>query len=683
MEDKKLKEITGNLVIYTLNCGTFICEKCANDPEGFFKRAFSNTVKGAVIDDQIKQFKASFESQRKELDQLLNADNFSRIRTLLDDMLTAKLDRIPYVRNASFSQDYICLQDTRTRILEEIREWVEAEPPSDSKGASLFLLTGFAGSGKSAIAHTIAYRFSAGLDTTRGRLGSSFFFKALSDTEHEKRSAAALFSNISRELASQPENREWKKALGSIIDARFALINSPAPSARFDNLIRDPSQYLTVNFIDPVLIVIDSLDECKSAPVERKALLTILSSHLHEFPSNFRIFVTSRPEDELTNLKFPEGSHVERRDLETWQKDSIDQDLQRYYESRLGDLDESVTSSLDTRWPSRSWVAELIQRSEGLFQWAFTMCRELVAPGQVPVKFLNDVIQSKSGLGAMDKLYEEVLRDKFGSDPVQTKGVCSVLGFILCVRTPLPVSSLIALGETPDTAGSTQSVVRHLGSVLAGVSTDSELTSPIHAYHTSFLDFLFREGRSNLYHIDRLVQDKAIVEACLRVLTSEKLRFNICDIKSSHLSLDSSQVEAVANWLQRCGLGHLIYASQFWSVHLAQTAFDADLAALLHTFIRRKFLFWLELLAGIGQVHGAGNALKSMVSWAQHVRRYPRLRAFACPIRKRRGKIRQQLRGYHRSKPSAHLPLCTPFRSHHKPDIETILASIRRHDTSS
>ncbi|KDQ10762.1 hypothetical protein BOTBODRAFT_75706, partial [Botryobasidium botryosum FD-172 SS1] len=62
-----------------------------------------------------------------------------------------------------------CLSDTREALLEEIWQWIKCSDTSD--GAKIFCLTGVAGSGKSAIAHTVARRCHE-----EGLLASSFFF---------------------------------------------------------------------------------------------------------------------------------------------------------------------------------------------------------------------------------------------------------------------------------------------------------------------------------------------------------------------------------------------------------------------------------------------------------------------------------------------------------------------------
>jgi adenylylsulfate kinase-like enzyme len=82
----------------------------------------------------------------------------------------------------------LCLPDTRVQILHQIREWADG---NDTR--HIFWLNGWAGTGKSTIARTIAREHF-----DRGKLGASFFFsKGDKDTSH----AGKFVTTIARQLA--------------------------------------------------------------------------------------------------------------------------------------------------------------------------------------------------------------------------------------------------------------------------------------------------------------------------------------------------------------------------------------------------------------------------------------------------------------------------------------------------
>ena len=102
-----------------------------------------------------------------------------------------------YATNARSNSEKVCLPNTQTAILDKIFQWVASDTLSASDGdgehKSIFLLHGWAGTGKSTIANTVAQRLLA-----MERLGSSFCF---SRDDRINRNAANMFSTIARDMA--------------------------------------------------------------------------------------------------------------------------------------------------------------------------------------------------------------------------------------------------------------------------------------------------------------------------------------------------------------------------------------------------------------------------------------------------------------------------------------------------
>ena len=100
-----------------------------------------------------------------------------------------------YSQNARFNPEKVCLPNTQTAILDKIFEWVASDTlaAGDGERKSIFLLHGVAGTGKSAIANTIASRLFA-----MKRLGGSFCF---SRDDLVNRNAENMFSTIARGMA--------------------------------------------------------------------------------------------------------------------------------------------------------------------------------------------------------------------------------------------------------------------------------------------------------------------------------------------------------------------------------------------------------------------------------------------------------------------------------------------------
>ncbi|GJJ11210.1 hypothetical protein Clacol_005442 [Clathrus columnatus] len=95
--------------------------------------------------------------------RILKGDAKSLYRFLIDRIL---LDEMPYAQNSGYLPEKGCLPGTRQELITEFFDWVKDDVPK-----RVFLLLGQAGSGKSAVAHTIASVFDE-----QERLGSFFPF---------------------------------------------------------------------------------------------------------------------------------------------------------------------------------------------------------------------------------------------------------------------------------------------------------------------------------------------------------------------------------------------------------------------------------------------------------------------------------------------------------------------------
>lgn len=114
------------------------------------------------------------------------------------------LNDMPYASGARYVQEKGCLPGTREAIIQEIYDILN-NPAEDAP--RVCLLTGVAGSGKSAVAHSIARLYDE-----QQRLGSSYCF-ARSDVA--KRNPQNVFSTISRDLSDH--DPQFKSALWAVV----------------------------------------------------------------------------------------------------------------------------------------------------------------------------------------------------------------------------------------------------------------------------------------------------------------------------------------------------------------------------------------------------------------------------------------------------------------------------------
>jgi ABC-type dipeptide/oligopeptide/nickel transport system ATPase component len=178
-------------------------------------------------------------------------------------------------------------------LLDDIWRWIN-EADAEKNKAEIFLLAGVAGSGKSAIAHSVAQR-----SHKDGLLASSFFFNR---DIPERRVPQRLFSTLAHDLATLTKGVE--EHIGHSL-AKDRSLASASQSRQFDELILKP--FIRHHINRPIVIVIDALDEgCDSETI------AILRDEVPKLPGTFRIFITTRAKDEImTDLL--EMDHVQTR----------------------------------------------------------------------------------------------------------------------------------------------------------------------------------------------------------------------------------------------------------------------------------------------------------------------------------------------------------------------------------
>ncbi|KAG1819391.1 hypothetical protein DFJ58DRAFT_739431 [Suillus subalutaceus] len=184
---ESMRGIVGKVAQQTIECARFIREY--SETESFWKR-YNNALDGLM-----QQFR----------------DQTDRDVAIFVHSAGEKLDLsgMVYAGGAGLDTAKQCLSGTRTDILSQIIEWINSSGDSVPR---VMWLSGPAGKGKSAIAHTIANWFNE-----TGGLGSCFCFdrRREADRRHEK-----IFSTIARDLADRDPG--MKRALADAQGCKLA-----------------------------------------------------------------------------------------------------------------------------------------------------------------------------------------------------------------------------------------------------------------------------------------------------------------------------------------------------------------------------------------------------------------------------------------------------------------------------
>lgn len=497
---------------------------------------------------------------------------------------------IPYAEGARFNPDKGCLLGTRGAILDEIAEWINH--PNGDQVPRVFFLSGVAGSGKSAIAHTIAKQFDQ-----LGRLASSFCFDK---SYQEQRPPHNLFRTMTLDIADL--DHQWKISLCNSLQGKRSLRTTTAVGEQFENFILKPSDDLAT--AGPMVVVVDALDE-SGDPDARRALLDVIANKMSKLPANFRVLITSRPEKDICD-RLEGRKHVFSKHMDSIGQNVNEADISLYIQTQLGDV-----SGLDQKWPNKGWLQLLVESADGLFQWAFTAC-SAIKDARGPFNAAELLEHFVSAANGLDGLYTEILRQAFDLDsPRAMDRFQLIMGRILGAMEPLTVASLAALQSEGEEAYIAKLVVQLLGSLLSGVTQENVVVQPL---HTSFRDYLTTEERSAAFFVDLSPQDKHLALACWRVMKAE-LQFNICHLETSYLK--NSDIHGLDSLIAKYISPHLSYACRFWASHAEAVLPEPETLGILKGFFDHYFLYWLEVLSLIGELPKASLALQTSIDWVK------------------------------------------------------------------
>ena len=480
---------------------------------------------------------------------------------------------MPYAFGARFQREKGCLPGTRETLLRDICDTLNN---ADEVAPRVCLLIGVAGSGKSAVAHSIARLYYE-----QGRLGSSYCFAR---TDVARRNPQNLFSTIARDLSDH--DLQYRTALWGVVKGDRALRTSQSPLEQVEKFIIEPSKHL--HSIGPLVIVVDALDESGDW-TSRRQLLRAISEKITQntLPTNLRFLITARPEDDILTA-FPPSPHVVCRQMGDISRQVVDSDIEKFIYHSLHGYTE-----LEDSWPDREWCRLLVHHSQQLFQWASTACNFIEGEGAIglnPRKRLNKLLQAANAGGghSLDALYNTILSQLFVLDDTQQE-FRTVMAIVLALHEPLSLTSLCTLlGGDLDM----RAIIKPMGSLLDGVFDEQK---PIRPLHTSFRDFLLDEVRSSVFHVQTLPRNSLRLGRALLACMRSSLKFNICDIKDSRIR--NIAIPDLSNRVKKAIPPYLSYSCQYWMHHLQHTDCTPDLLNEVTLFFKTFFPYWLEAIS--------------------------------------------------------------------------------------
>ncbi|EGN97592.1 hypothetical protein SERLA73DRAFT_110872 [Serpula lacrymans var. lacrymans S7.3] len=498
-----------------------------------------------------------------------------------------------------------CLPGTRVEVLSLLSDWLDKDG-----GSPICWLNGLAGSGKSAIAQSIAEKYAG-----QGRLAASFFF---SRREVRRSTAQTFFPTISLQIMSFfPSIRP---AVLSAIDDDGS-IPTKILREQMQHLIQEPLLSLKESLSSPAVIVVDSLDECEHDYMVLE-LITLLAELLRACTIPLRILFTSRTESHI-QAKFNEPEIQVMTHAMELRAFNAEDDIRSYLKHSFGEIVErhQILRHVAAPWPSEHDFNSVVEKSSGLFIFATTVVKFVEDRHHDPRMRLGKVLNEETSSDPASSAYTDLnilYLDIICISP-QVDHCQLLLGVIRYVSEPISIHDLDILLNAPDV--DVRFVLSALKSVILIPDNEDE---EVRIYHTSFGEFLSNRERSKDYFIDPDTHHHNIAQLCLQLMVKQ-LKRDMCDIRDP--SKLNSEVEDLADRRKRYINRATSYSCRYWSFHLSRVphngSLDASLVNVLREFASKSLLYWMETLSLLGELEGAVSTLHTAIHWLKGLSEVP------------------------------------------------------------
>ncbi|KAF7973900.1 hypothetical protein HWV62_14044 [Athelia sp. TMB] len=483
------------------------------------------------------------------------------------------LDRLPYAEGVSWDPRLVCLLGTRRTIMALVQEWSCSDDPQN-----VFWLEGVAGSGKTAIAHAVAQVLHR-----LGILASTFFFNR---NVISRNNPQMLITTIARDVANR--HPALAADISRVLEEELGLASAPI-TRQYEALILGPLQRHRVD--GPIVIVIDALDE-SDADDANLPLLSILRTEAGRLPSQFRIFVTSRP-TRIIRQSLLGMRHVRECNIDINSPESR-RDIAVYVDAQL--VDNKALSELAQ---DRALIHSLKIKAEGLFIWISTILSYL-RNAYNPKAKLRALLSNSTAIGIpdadekMDALYTVILDTcGFWDDEEFIKDYQLVMGVIMAAERPLSSTTLRALCDDLQDLPPAR-LLERFGSVIVGFDDEHE---PIRILHLSFREFVTNRADKNIktrkFFISQEEHSHRLAAFCLKTIARELKSAPITGL--GYLETDSDESPGIP---KLHGISEqLLYACEALPRHIAHVKKSGNMTPLIVHFLSRNRTRWLEIVA--------------------------------------------------------------------------------------
>ena len=491
-----------------------------------------------------------------------------------------------------------CSEGTCEHPITTIRAWVP-----DTSAPNILWISGPPGVGKSTLASHVAELFRV-----THRLGVIVEFNRITGV-----TAIILWKTVAYALAR--EYPECRNAIVSKLKSDTFDLAVATSSEIFTHLVAEPLQQLTAENtkVSPdrlPVVVIDDFDECCDSEGTGKDAREEISDCFVEWEKlapGVKLIVTSQAGQE--NMQA--FSRLTREPL-TITIGASTSDIQTYFKERFKKI---AADPISSDWPGDKAIADLVQRTQGIFAWADIALNFIDDPLETPESQLKLIQDWTSPQGNLQQLYSHILEASF-----PPAGAVPIADFIVVAGAAVALQQRFTCIELSQFLGmesdAVESVIKGLRAVL-----DKDV---VRFRHQSFVDFLTggaSQGSDNSsndsdtcpkrFRIDIADAHSRLCESSFRLM-NKKLYCNICNVSSSFTRSDELPLVHFESTVGR----PLAYACRFWGVHLSKGQPKVDLVGeQVTTFICDRLLPWFECLSGLRFLSIAVPSLVSLDKW--------------------------------------------------------------------
>ncbi|THU98804.1 hypothetical protein K435DRAFT_795388 [Dendrothele bispora CBS 962.96] len=479
-----------------------------------------------------------------------------------------------------------CMKGTRQQLLQDLCEWAL------NSQNTLAWIYGVAGTGKSAVAVTLAEKFRGMQD----QITIALTFHCVKGQETSNPSL--LVPTICYQLANVCPG--YKEALIDLFNKDQSLIGSGIPLHEQFNLLSNVSLFQEFRE-KKIAIIIDGLDEWGKES-DQKALVQGMADLTCQV-QQLLIIITSRPFRTETMIEL-EGK-VKKFDLSASYDASADIKL-------------LVESSLQPTIHDIDKINKIVEKAQGLFIWA-VVALEFIRKNVNEKEGVDKIITAVKGDSSvdhpyrgLDELYRLVL-DKHFSETSNEKHFKKVMECILATMEPIPPSALKKMLETQNkNPSTTQAVLDNLKEVVF------DRNGKLH-YHLSFAEFLGNEKRSEKWVIKQEISHLKLFRACMNILEKE-LKFNICHLENSYVTNKGVTGPSICERVTKYVPAELQYSSVYWTSHMIKAkeylTLKNDLDCALNFMNSKGMIYWIECLSVMEKISVIKFAVNDIKAWA-------------------------------------------------------------------